>query len=412
LQKEIHSMTNPPRAFAKRFFGVACLALFLSAGAAIAQVPTQITHPPNGIGESTIGHPAIANVPTTITHQGRLFDSGTPPTGTYDMQFKLYDTAMVGTGMLQGSPNTVTLPTVNVTNGIFTVQLDFGASAFPGADRFLEISVRHPGDASYTTLAPRTQLTAAPYAIRSLSAASADNATTATTATTATNNVLKSGDTMTGALVLSGDPTVALGAATKQYVDSGNALKLNLSGGTMTGQLVLSGNPTVALGAATKQYVDSGLSNLNGANLTAGSVTTDKLAPVYGYFYLSGPLVIPSGGSVPFAQTGPASGIVRSGINGTDFVLPDAGVYEITWQVPIAQAGALDLALNGTELPETVVGRDTGTTQIVGNVLINASASSVLNVRVPSSNPSALTTTFVVSGGSFVTGSLVIKRIK
>ena len=32
--------------------------------------------------------------------------------------------------------------------------------------------------------------------------------------------VMQSGSTMTGALVLSGDPTDALGAATKQYVDS------------------------------------------------------------------------------------------------------------------------------------------------------------------------------------------------
>ena len=310
---------------------------------------------------------------STITYQGRLSDGGTAANGTYDMQFKLYD-ALTG-GSLQGAPNTVTKTGVNVASGVFTVQLDFGASAFPGADRFLDIGVKHPADSSYTPLVPRQQLTSTPYAIRALSAASADTATTATTASTATNNVLKSGD-------------------------------------TMTGQLVLSGNPSVALGAATKQYVDSGLSNLNGANLAAGSVTTDKLAPVFGYFYLSGFFVIPAGGSVPFAQTGPASGIVRSGINGTDFVLPDAGVYEITWQVPIAQAGALALALNGTELPETVVGRDTGTTQIVGNVLINASANSVLSVRAASGNSSALTTTLVVGGGSFVTGSLVVKRIK
>ncbi|QQS59198.1 tail fiber domain-containing protein [Candidatus Peregrinibacteria bacterium] len=36
--------------------------------------------------------------------------------------------------------------------------------------------------------------------------------------------------------------------------------RLSLSGGTMTGQLLLSGNPTSALGAATKQYVDGAVS--------------------------------------------------------------------------------------------------------------------------------------------------------
>lgn len=35
------------------------------------------------------------------------------------------------------------------------------------------------------------------------------------------------------------------------------ATKLSLSGGTMTGLLILSADPTVALGAATKQYVDA-----------------------------------------------------------------------------------------------------------------------------------------------------------
>src|SRR5438093_11800508 len=138
-----------------------------------------------------------------ITYQGRLSDNGTAANGTYDLQFKLYDALTLGN--LQGSPNTVTKTGVSVTNGIFTVQLDFGASAFPGADRYLEISVQHNGG-GYITLLPRQQLTSTPYAIRSSSAASADTATSATTATTATNNVLKSGDTMTGALVLSGDP--------------------------------------------------------------------------------------------------------------------------------------------------------------------------------------------------------------
>ncbi len=39
---------------------------------------------------------------------------------------------------------TVTRDDMTVTGGIFTVTLNFGAGAFPGADRFLEISVR-PG---------------------------------------------------------------------------------------------------------------------------------------------------------------------------------------------------------------------------------------------------------------------------
>ncbi len=73
---------------------------------------------------------------SAFTYQGKLSDGGTPANGVYDMQFKLYNTA----GALQGSANTVTNPTVQVVNGIFTVQLDFGATGFPGDDRFLGVS--------------------------------------------------------------------------------------------------------------------------------------------------------------------------------------------------------------------------------------------------------------------------------
>src|SRR5438309_8833811 len=78
---------------------------------------------------------------TSFTYQGRLSDGGTPANGVYDMQFSLYDTATVGAGSLQGSPNTVAIPTVQVTNGICTVQSDFGVTGFPGAARFLDSSV-------------------------------------------------------------------------------------------------------------------------------------------------------------------------------------------------------------------------------------------------------------------------------
>lgn len=77
--------------------------------------------------------------------------------------------------------------------------------------------------------------------------------------------VNKSGATMTGHLTLTGNPINALNAATKQYVDAGDASVtasirsafLNLTGGTMTGAITLASNPISALHAATKQYVDA-----------------------------------------------------------------------------------------------------------------------------------------------------------
>jgi hypothetical protein len=58
-----------------------------------------------------------------------------------------------------------------------------------------------------------------------------------------TNYVLKSGDTMTGSLVLNADPTLPLHPASKQYADKFNPVGkyVPLSGGEMTGSLVLKG---------------------------------------------------------------------------------------------------------------------------------------------------------------------------
>jgi len=60
---------------------------------------------------------------TGFTYQGRLTDGGTPADGAYDFQFNLYAAAVGGAALT--SP--VTLEDVTVTDGLFTVQLDFGA---------------------------------------------------------------------------------------------------------------------------------------------------------------------------------------------------------------------------------------------------------------------------------------------
>ena len=114
---------------------------------------------------------------TSFTYQGRLSDGVTPLTGTYDLQFTLWDASSGGLPQPQPTSVTVTRTSVLVTGGIFTVQLDFGASAFPGADRFLEIGVRLAGGGAFTILLPRQQITSTPYAIRSLNASSADAVT-------------------------------------------------------------------------------------------------------------------------------------------------------------------------------------------------------------------------------------------
>jgi hypothetical protein len=96
---------------------------------------------------------------TAFTYQGKLADGGYPAAGNYDLQFTLYDDAS-GSNVVSGP---ITTNAVEVTNGLFTVALDFGAEVFTGDARWLEVGVRAPGNSKdFTTLTPRQELTPCP----------------------------------------------------------------------------------------------------------------------------------------------------------------------------------------------------------------------------------------------------------
>jgi hypothetical protein len=96
----------------------------------------------------------------TFTYQGELRTGGSPANASFDMEFRLFDTA---SGAGQIGP-TLTRAAVPVSAGLFSVPLDFGAAQFAGDRQWLEIRIRPAGSGSYETLAPRTEITAAPYA--------------------------------------------------------------------------------------------------------------------------------------------------------------------------------------------------------------------------------------------------------
>lgn len=99
---------------------------------------------------------------TAFTYQGRLDESSGPANGSYDLTFRLFDA--VSGGSSQGGPLTNTA--VNVSDGYFTVTLDFGLNPFSsGAARWMEIAVRTNGGGAFGLLTPRQALTPAPYAI-------------------------------------------------------------------------------------------------------------------------------------------------------------------------------------------------------------------------------------------------------
>ncbi len=110
---------------------------------------------------------------TGFTFQGQLKHNGAPLTGMIDLEALLWTAAVGGDqvgrtlafGGIGDNP-----PPINVVNGLFAVQLDFGTNAFDGDARFLELAVRSPHDPGdtepYTTLSPRQSLTATPYALQ------------------------------------------------------------------------------------------------------------------------------------------------------------------------------------------------------------------------------------------------------
>ncbi|MFN0130175.1 MAG: hypothetical protein ACKV19_26210 [Verrucomicrobiales bacterium] len=104
--------------------------------------------------------------PAPLAYQGRLTEEGAPANGSYEMQFKLFDTPDVGTGTQQG--RTIEVLDVAANDGVFSVLLDFESAVFDGSPRFLEIAVKNAGD--FSALSPRQAITPVPYAIHSFSA--------------------------------------------------------------------------------------------------------------------------------------------------------------------------------------------------------------------------------------------------
>src|ERR1043166_7389489 len=75
---------------------------------------------------------------TAFNYQGSLTDGGNPASGSFQMQFKLFDSLSGGAQV--GS--TISDVPVTVTTGTFSLRLDFGSGALSGANRWIEISIR------------------------------------------------------------------------------------------------------------------------------------------------------------------------------------------------------------------------------------------------------------------------------
>lgn len=122
--------------------------------------------------------------------------------------------------------------------------------------------------------------------------------------------------------------------------------------------------------------------------------------------------VVP-GTDVSFPQDGPNSGgnITRTGPN--SFNLTQIGSYLVLFNVGVNEAGQLILTLNGRDLDYTVVGRATGTSDIIGmSIITTTEINSILTVRNPAGNTTALTITPLAGDTRPVSAHLVITQIQ
>jgi hypothetical protein len=103
---------------------------------------------------------AAAQIGTAFTYQGQLKKGGSAFNGACSFEFKLFD-AETG-GAQRGS--TVAVNNVNVANGLFTAQLDFG-DEFQGEARWLGMAVKCASDAGFQQFDKRMPLAASPYAL-------------------------------------------------------------------------------------------------------------------------------------------------------------------------------------------------------------------------------------------------------
>lgn len=165
-----------------------------------------------------------------FTYQGRLNDGGAPANGSYDLKFTLCDAAGGGASVINVPLTNAATP---VSNGLFTVVLDFGPGAFSGDARWLEIGVRTNGSAAdFVPLTPRQSLTATPFARYAASAGTAASAGIATMASSVSVGAVDNAALQTGAVDTSKIADSAVGTA---QIANNTITTAHLADGAVTG---------------------------------------------------------------------------------------------------------------------------------------------------------------------------------
>src|SRR5579862_1121014 len=245
------------------------------------------------LGTLSFGLPGFGLAPQNETQTTTVADTvymadGTPAAGTLIITWPSFVTAG-GTAIAGGSTNVTlgaggTLSVALVPNAgatpagvYYTVIYQLGAGQVKSESWV--VPTNSPVNLAAVRTSPGSGLAAQPASIQYV------NSGLATKADDSAVVHLNGIETITGTKTFASAPNVPAPTGTGQvankgYVDSslagvGAGNYLSVAGGTMTGPITLPGNPSSALQAAPKQYVDSAFSSK--ADLVAGLVPASEL---------------------------------------------------------------------------------------------------------------------------------------
>lgn len=193
---------------------------------------------------------AAAQGTTAFTYQGQLQDGGTNANGTYAMIFKLYDAATSGNQI-----GTAITNSLGLFNGLFSVNLDFGAGAFNGSARWLDITV---SNGVSQTLSPRVPVLPTPYAQFAAIAATVTNG--AIMNSQLAPNAVATTNIQNGAVTTA---QIAIGAVTNANLTANAVAATNIQNYAIT-------TTQIANGAVTNRNLTANA--VNATNIAGGQV--------------------------------------------------------------------------------------------------------------------------------------------
>jgi hypothetical protein len=225
-----------------------------------------------------LGLMANAQAVSTTTVQGTVYlANGAPGAGTLNVSWPAFTTAN-GQSVAAGHLMVTIAP-----DGFVSVNLAPNVGATPAGLYYTAVYQMSDGTTSteYWVVPAaaqaalgqvRAQLMPAAQAVQAVSKAYVDQAITELTESLLT----ASGGTLSGPLYLSGDPTQALQAADKHYVDATFGQAVPLAGGNMTGALA-----TPAVNGVQSPVAGSGQTGLQAAMSAAGTSGAVEIPPAY-----------------------------------------------------------------------------------------------------------------------------------